>query len=1587
MDQLIHLPEFRVIICRKCKYAVLPSHLHSHFTPDRPHGFTKVARQRIVEKVAEIGGLIQDEEELKQCKFPFPADTSEPIAALDAPNTDYLRCTFEIEGGSMCPHVCKTVKKVQEHNRKEHGWKSTNKGGRPKKDAPKVSPEVPWRGGVLCQRFFKQGPKSGFFEVGRGRMSREADAQSQGSQWMKVEGMIDTGMERVEDLLRRKIQATDGSKEPNPWLRRTGWARHLGGLDREELRALVAPLEQEGEAELRVIHRAFQLLIREAQKNAVTDVVGQAALFEAHRKEAGTKAKKPFNSRMDKTTFREYTRCWNQLLSYIVRADDLEEEKRPKFSMTSQQEAAFDELMDTVDEVVEAGEEEEGLTRVRVRLLPFCIALLDHDLADHQYKSVIISGLAVLGLQEGGRWANPEDFTPKLSAVIKLARLMVIETAYQTRQVSISQNMAQGMSQSDAETSAPMHVKLVQGMTRKFMMLMGEDGNPTPMDWMLDTRTYGLHIRYSTPAEGTVSWDGETILYQEIRFSMEKIRGMVLGLVSEARRQLIGDLLLLELDQHGEVKGQRLAVIDWSNMADNVTEQQLGWSFLKDSRNRFEIDGIDGRKWLARRVVEEEELGFVRRGGQGDQSVPWEKETIQQYQRNMEGFQEKLLILTHLVGGQAARAPEIIGIRHRNTTNGGVRNIFVDQGLVMFVTAYHKGYEFSERTKLIQRFLPREVGELMVYYLWLVVPFWETIQVVVDRVVELSAFVWGDAKTGEEDEEQGQEGEEDRGEDQGLCRPPRRWTSERMRRIMQRESTKWIGETLNISAWRQIAIAIARRFLRENFSVDEDQHGGDEDFDEDNHGGDSVWDLQAGHGTRIAGLIYARLLSEGRFETKSQRERFRQVSQEWHQFLGFSSSREGVGLQVGQKRKVPHWDAANREMRLFRWKKMRQVNIYSRLEALQGAGARFRGTQEATINAIMMGHSPVVMIAGTGTGKTMAIMLPASSVSGGTTIVVVPLCALQENLHERCEKARISSVIWSSQRPHESASIVFVTPESAVTKTFAGFMNRLQEMHRMDRIVFDECHTVLDGSAGFRPKLRELGKLALRGVQMVYLTATLPPREEDEFYRLIYTRAEDVKIFRGRTTRPNVGYQVRELEMEEDEVDVLGGGQREGVGRAIERAVLELVAEKLEQFPAPGKIIIYSSSVKGAESLGEALGCEVYHREVDNRDGKARRLKDWMDGRSCCDGVGEGRVIVATNALGLGIDVPDIRVVIHVGKVRRLKDYGQESGRAGRDGERSEAIIMLPTRDGQPIEAPTMNERGWVDIREFLQGNACRRVILDQVMDGRMSREACEEGEEQCDVCQEREKESRRQVARERIINRLGQEDDGIVDAEDSGFVGAGSEIGGLSQAVSAEELEFYTQEQQRAWAQHVVTEQRRQEGREVEMLAVFLERWKLHCPLCLVRGDESRGHHIQECLAEGADLVREGVEDLRKRIRFEPFSCCYYCHVPQAICQRWELGGDEGRWRKSSSQGCQFEGVVMEGVIGALHVAEKWVIGLIYDMAQEDGVDIKAGDDTPHKWLGRRLEWGGIEASRLVQVFWIVARKFGSDGTFGERV
>jgi hypothetical protein len=452
MDRFIHLPEFGVIICKECQYAVLPSHVNTHFAA-KPHKLEVKERRKIIQEVATVDGLMVDEEILRQSEFLFPAATSKPIEGLAAPKRGALQCTFET-GGQLCKYICSTVRKMRAHCSKEHEWNSTHRGGRPKKNSESTSC-MPWRTNVSCQRFFIQGIKSNYFEVQAPdpQMPSRSQIRSRISQFHTAKKEIETAFRAAEEKERQEIKEFEESREPNPWLRRVGWASHLAGLDRDSMRELVEEPDSE-EPELQILCKAFDWMIQNAQYTTVQEVVGQSALFEVNKKEADKETQMPYDSWMDITTVRSYTRVWRQILCYIIRVEDTDPTERPIYKLTAWQENSIRVLRETIREfqvwkdsqasqsdqqseeeregegqaeLEESDEEIERMKKVQRRVLRFCVDLLDHPLQDNEYESAIISGLAVLGIRDEKGWLDAEDYTPKYSAVIKLARLMVVQ--------------------------------------------------------------------------------------------------------------------------------------------------------------------------------------------------------------------------------------------------------------------------------------------------------------------------------------------------------------------------------------------------------------------------------------------------------------------------------------------------------------------------------------------------------------------------------------------------------------------------------------------------------------------------------------------------------------------------------------------------------------------------------------------------------------------------------------------------------------------------------------------------------------------------------------------------------------------------------------------------------------------------------------------------------------------------------------------------------------------------------------------------------------------------------------------------------
>lgn len=185
---------------------------------------------------------------------------------------------------------------------------------------------------------------------------------------------------------------------------------------------------------------------------------------------------------------------------------------------------------------------------------------------------------------------------------------------------------------------------------------------------------------------------------------MRQFRSIVYGLVGRTQKLLFDKLLL-----YSSVEAKDVPAVQWDALRDNPSNTTPGWSFLDDQRSKFAVNSKD---WLFRRIRGHEKLrkAFERTGSKSGLNQGRVKEYISWVAR----FREQLFVAMHITGGQPARGSEILSLRCYNTWKGGHRNVFIEDGIVVFMTEYHKGYALSGDVKVVHRYLPREIGALLI---------------------------------------------------------------------------------------------------------------------------------------------------------------------------------------------------------------------------------------------------------------------------------------------------------------------------------------------------------------------------------------------------------------------------------------------------------------------------------------------------------------------------------------------------------------------------------------------------------------------------------------------------------------------------------------------------------------------------------------------------------------------------------------------------------------------------------------------------------------------------------------------------------
>lgn len=338
------------------------------------------------------------------------------------------------------------------------------------------------------------------------------------------------------------------------------------------------------------------------------------------------------------------------------------------------------------------------------------------------------------------------------------------------------------------------------------------------------------------------------------------------------------------------------------------------------------------------------------------------------------------------------------------------------------------------------------------------------------------------------------------------------------------------------------------------------------------------------------------------------------------------------------------------------------TDIHSILKQYWGYNT-FRPLQEDILAAVLDGKD-VLALMPTGGGKSLCYQVPAL-MKDGLCLVISPLIALMKDQVENLRRKNITAfAIYSGMSRKEvintfkvaaesNCKFLYVSPERLETSLFKEYLPGLN----INLVAVDEAHCISQWGYDFRPPYLRIAALRkeLPGIPLLALTASATPDVQTDICEKL--EFSGPRIFRQSFERPNLSFSIFRTDSK--------------INKVIE--ILQKV---------PGSSIIYCRSRKRAKEISELLklqqiSADYYHAGLPQEE-RSRKQEEWVSNKT--------RVIVCTNAFGMGIDKPDVRTVIHADVPDCVENYYQEAGRAGRDGKTAYAVLLHDDRDLHELE-------------------------------------------------------------------------------------------------------------------------------------------------------------------------------------------------------------------------------------------------------------------------------------------------------------
>ncbi|MDJ0861264.1 MAG: DNA helicase RecQ [Gammaproteobacteria bacterium] len=360
----------------------------------------------------------------------------------------------------------------------------------------------------------------------------------------------------------------------------------------------------------------------------------------------------------------------------------------------------------------------------------------------------------------------------------------------------------------------------------------------------------------------------------------------------------------------------------------------------------------------------------------------------------------------------------------------------------------------------------------------------------------------------------------------------------------------------------------------------------------------------------------------------------------------------------------------------------------------------FRPFQEQIIDALVRGQDAFVLMP-TGGGKSLCYQIPAL-IRDGVGVVVSPLISLMKDQVDALRANGVSAAYLNSSLSPQGArevltrlhagelELLYIAPERLMQPAF------LERLHTLDLalLAIDEAHCVSQWGHDFRPEYVALGELRRHfpGVPVIALTATADPQTRNDV--ALRLGLADATRYVAGFDRPNIRYTMLEKSRPYEQLKTFLATRRQetGIVYALSRKRVDEVAGRLQ---------------------AEGIAAGAYHAGMSSENRQRMQEAFLRD---------EVRVIVATVAFGMGIDKPDVRYVVHYDLPKNIEGYYQETGRAGRDGLASEALLLYGLRDVVMVrgllETSENEEQKRVELHklnamvDFAEALTCRRRVL-----------------------------------------------------------------------------------------------------------------------------------------------------------------------------------------------------------------------------------------------------------------------------------